>query len=151
MRRWTGLYMVGFIWGYFRKDRNALVFGSFQLSLSFSMLNLFDLWDGQNIEKFSRIGVSLVFSQITFGLRLVHVETMKLICKGNQLTGFCVILFFQKSLSKQTIILNACGSGKYTSVLYFSIRRGGVRVFASSWTQGVQGFLGRSLMYLVIK
>ena len=52
--------------------------------------------------------------------------------------------------SEQAIILDLCGSGKYTAVLCFSIRGGDARVPAPSRTWGVERFLERSLMCLVV-
>ena len=43
--------------GYFQTDPNALVCQSFSVPLSFPMLNLFELRDGQNIERFSQVRV----------------------------------------------------------------------------------------------
>ena len=45
--------------GYFRTDCDALVCGSFLMSLSSSMLKLFGIGDGQDIERFPNIEVSL--------------------------------------------------------------------------------------------
>ena len=58
--------------------------------------------------------------------------------------------FLPEGYSEQTMILHMCGSGKYTSVLCFSIRGGDARVPAPSRTSGVEGFVERSLMYWVI-
>ena len=91
------------------------------------------LWDGQNIERFSNIGVSLaclycfhtnVCSQITSGGGLCYVGTSKLICEANRWTGSCVMRFLPKRCSEQTVILDLCGSGKYTTALRFRIRGG---------------------------
>ena len=48
------------------------------------------------------------------------------------------------------MILHLHGSGKYTTVLCFSIRGGDARVPAPSHTCGVEGFLERSLLCWVI-
>ena len=58
--------------------------------------------------------------------------------------------FLAEGYSEHTMILYLCGSGKYTSVLCFSIRGGDARVPAPSRTWGVEVFLERSLIYWVI-
>ena len=80
------------------------------------MLNLFGFGNGQDVARFSQIGVSLGFLyylhakvcfEITFGEGLSRVKTSKLICKENQWTSFCVMRLLQKGLSEQAIILQS--------------------------------------------
>ena len=81
---------------------------------------------------------------------LCHKGTSKLICEANRWTGPCVIRFLPEGSSEQTIVPHLCGSGKYTTVLSFSIVGGDARVPAPSHTWGVERFLERSLMCWVI-
>ena len=81
---------------------------------------------------------------------LCPVGTSKLICETNRWTVTCVMEFLPEGRSELTMILHLCGSGKYTTVLYFSIRGGDVRVPAAFHTWGVEGFLERSLMCWVL-
>ena len=81
---------------------------------------------------------------------ICHVETSKLICEANLWTGFCMIKFLLKSRSERTMVLHLCGSGRYTTVLCFSIIGGDARVSAPSRSWGVEGFLERSLMWWLI-
>ena len=85
---------------------------------------------------------------MTSGGYLCHVGSSKLICETNRWTGPYVMRFLLEGRSEQTMILNLCGSGKHTTVLYFSIRGGDARVSAPSRTWGVDGFPERSLMLL---
>ena len=145
--------------GYFQTELQALVCGSFLVSLPSLMLNLFWTLGWSRYRGFSKIGVPLgclyyfhtkVCSQMTSGGDLYHVGPSKLICETNWWTGPCVMQFLREGYSEQTMILNLCRSGKYTSVLCFSIRGGDTRVPAPSPTWGVNGFLERSLMCWVI-
>ena len=97
----------------------------------FDVIIYFRLGDGQDKERFSKIGVSLgclyylhtkVCSQIISGGDLCHVGPSKLICETNRWTGPCVMRFSRQSFSEQNMILHLCESGKYTTVLCFSIR-----------------------------
>ena len=81
---------------------------------------------------------------------LCHVGSSKLICETNRWTGPYVMRFLVEGRSEQTMILHLCGSGKHTTVLYFSIRGGDARVSAPSRTWTVEGFLERSVMLLGI-
>ena len=58
--------------------------------------------------------------------------------------------FLPEGRSEQTIILNLCGSGKYTTALCFSIGESDARVPAPSRTWGSERFLERSLVCWVI-
>ena len=73
--------------GYFQTDPNDLVGLSFLVSLSFSMLNLFELRDGQNIERFSQIGVSLECLYL-FHTKICLQITLWLVSCRNQLIDF---------------------------------------------------------------
>ena len=157
--RWARLYMVFNAGGYFRTELQALVCGSFSVSLSSLMLNLFWTCGWSQYRGFSKTGVPLgclyyfhtkVCSHMTSGGDLYHVGPSKLICETNRWTGPCVVQFLAEDYSKHTMILHLCGSGKYTSVLCFSIRGGDARVPAPSCTWGVEDFLERSLMCSVI-
>ena len=90
-----------------------------------------------------------VRSQIAFGEDLCHVGTSKLICETNLWTGPC-IWFLPEGRSK-TMIYRSCGSGKYTTVLCFSIQGGYSRVPAQSRTSTlvVEGFLECSLCWII--
>ena len=125
------------------------------MSLSCLMLNLFWTWGCSRCRGFSKIGVPLgclyyfhtkVCSHVTSGGYL----TSKLICETNRGTGPCVMRFLVEGYSEHTMILHLCRSGKYTSVLCFSIRGSDARVPVSSRTWGVEGFLERSLMCWII-
>ena len=140
-------------------ELQALVCGCFWMSLSSLMLNLFWNWGWPRYRRFSKTGVPLgclyyfhtkVYSQMTSGGELYHVETSKLICETNRWTGPCVMRFLPEGYSEQTMILHFCGSAKYILVLCFSIRGGDARVPAPSRTSGVEGFLERSLICWVI-
>ena len=63
------------------------------------------------------------------------------LCHVGRCTSPCVIRLLLEGPSEQTMILYLCRSGKYTTVLCFSIRGGDVRVPAPSRTWGVEGFL----------
>ena len=74
---------------------------------------------------FRKLGVSLgclydfhtrLCSQMTSGGNLCHIGTSKFICEANQWTGFCVMWFLPRGCFEQTMILNLCGSVKYTSL-----------------------------------
>ena len=78
--------------GYFRTDRQVLVYGSFSVSLSSSMLNLFWSWGWSGHSGVFEYWVSLgcfpyfhtkAFCQMTSGGDLCHVGTSKLICETN--------------------------------------------------------------------
>ena len=56
------------------------------------------------------------------------VRISKLICETNRWTGPCMMRFLPEGRSEQTVILHLCGSGKYTTVLCFSIGGGDARV-----------------------
>ena len=70
-----------------------------------------------------------------------HVGTNKLICEANRWNRSCMMWFLLEGLSKQTTIHYLCGSGKYTTVLCFSIKGGDTRVPDPSPTWRVDGFL----------
>ena len=89
--------------------------------------------------------------------KLLYISTIpnnvwpsKLIFEINRWTGPCVMRFLSEGCSEHTMILHLCGSGKYTTVLCFSIRGGDASVPAPSRTWDVEGFLERSLMCWVI-
>ena len=96
------------------------------------------LGDGQNIQGFSNVGVSLgciyylhtrVCSQSGESR---HIGTNKLICKANQWSHSCVMWFLPEGCYEQTIILH----------LYGSCKRGYyARVAVLSCTWGVEDFL----------
>ena len=65
---------------------------------------------------------------MTSGGDWYDVGPSKLICETNRWTGPCVMRFLAESYSEHTMILHLCGSGKYTSVLCFSMRGGDARV-----------------------
>ena len=75
-----------------------------------------------------------------------HAGTSKSNCETNRWTGPCAMRFSPQGHSEQTIILHLCGSGKYTTVLYFSIRGDDARVPVPSRTWDVERFPGCSLM-----
>ena len=58
--------------------------------------------------------------------------------------------FLPEGYSEQTVILHLGGSGKYTTVLCFSISGSDARVPAQSHIWGVEVFLEHSLMCQVI-
>ena len=133
------IYHAGFsAGGYIWTGHNALVSGSFSLFL-------FGLGEGQNIERFLQLVVSLwcfyyfhskVCLQITFGGYSYRVKISKLIWKG---------------LSLQTIIRHLCASRKYSSVLCLSIKGDGSRVFAplglAMWRVSWNGLISLLLLY----
>ena len=86
---------------------------------------------------------------MTSGGDLCHVGTSKLICETNRWTGPCVMRFLPEGHFEQTIILQLCVSGKYTTVFCFSIGGGDARVPAPSRTWGVERFLECSLSVLL--
>ena len=65
---------------------------------------------------------------MTSGWELCHVGPSKLICEANRWTGPCVMRFLREGRSEGTMILHLCESGKYTTVLCFSIRGGDARI-----------------------
>ena len=91
-----------------------------------------------------------VCSQMTSSGDFYHLGPGKLICETNRCTGPSVMRFLPEGYSEHTMILHLCGSGKYISVLCFSIRGGDASVPAPSRTWGVEGFLERSLICWVI-
>ena len=108
----------------------------------------FGLGDGQNTEVFSNIGVSLGCphyfytkgcSQMTSGGDLCHVGTSKLISETNLWNAPCVIQFLPEGRS-ETAIHHYCRSGKYTTVLCFSIGGVDARVLAPFCSWGVEAF-----------
>ena len=121
-------------------ELQALVCGCFWMSLSSLMLNLFWNWGWSRYRGFSK----------TSSGDLYHVGTSKLICETNRWTSLCVMRFLPEGYSEQTMILHLCGSGKYISVLCFSISGGDARVPAPSRTWGVESFFEHSLMCWVI-
>ena len=144
--------------GNFWTELQALVCGSFSVSLSPLMLNLFWTWGWSRYRGFSKIGVPLgwlyyfhtkVCSHMTSGGDVYHVGTSKLICETNWGTGPCVMRFLAEGYSEHTMILHLCGSEKYTSVFCFSVGGGDARVPAPSRTWGVEGFLERSLCWVI--
>ena len=84
---------------------------------------------------------------MTSGRDLCHAGPSKLICETNRWTVPCVMQFLPEGYSEQITILHLCGSGKYSTVLCFSIVGGDARIPAPSRTWGVEGSLGCSLMY----
>ena len=54
--------------------------------------------------------------------------------------------FLMEGRFEQTMVLHLCGSGKYTTVLCFSIIGDDIRIPAPSCNWGVDGFLERPLM-----
>ena len=144
--------------GYFRTELQALVCGSFSMSLSFLMLNLFWTWRWSRYRGFSKIGMpsgclsyfhTKVCSQITSGGDLYDIGPSKLICETNWWTGLCVMRFLPEGYSDRLWYF-ICVEVGYTSVLCFSMRGGDARVPVSSRTWGVEGFLELSLMCWVI-
>ena len=83
---------------------------------------------------------------MTSGGDSCHVGTSKLICETNRWTGPFVMRFLLEGRSEETTMLHLSGSGKYTTVLYFSIREGDTRFPAPSRTWDVEGFLERCVM-----
>ena len=81
---------------------------------------------------------------------LCHVRTSELISGANWGTVSCVMRFLPTGHSEQTMILHLSGSGKYTTVLCFSITGGVARVPAPSRTWSLHGFMEWSLMSCVI-
>ena len=71
---------------------------------------------------------------MTSGGDLYHVGPSKLICETSRWIGLCVMQFLAEGYSEHTVILHLCRSGKYTSVLRFSIGEGNARVSARSNT-----------------
>ena len=140
-------------------ELQALICRSFQVPLPSLMPNLFCTLGQSRYRGFSKIGVLLgclyyfhikVTSHMTSGGDLYHVGPSKLICQTNRWTGPCMMQFLVEGYSEHTMKLHLCGSGKYTSVLCFSISGGDARVPAPSRTWGMESFLERSLMCWVI-
>ena len=140
-------------WGYFQTDSQTLVFGSFSVLLSSSMLNLFWTWDWSGYGRVFKIEVSSecfyyfrtkICSQMTFGGNLCHVRIIKFICETNRLIS--VWCNFYQKVAPNRLWYFTCMGVENILQSCFSMRRGNARVPAPSRIWVLKSFLEHSLM-----